>query len=143
MESELCPDGRFPRTPLLIEHAGAESPEKGWKRHKCDNTVILWRYDRELGEFGEVGRVAAPSGLWAALLEPLVRDALRRDAGGSPAPDVDLIRSRITRFLAAEFDIISDADRARVLCLVHDELAARIAEWTPAGEFSGIAPRLV
>jgi hypothetical protein len=130
LESQLWPDGTYPRTPLLVEHAGAENPGHGWNRHKSDNTVVLWRYDRMVGKFIELGRVAAPGGCWASLLEPLVRDALQQDAGAIiPAPDLDLIRVRITRFLSAELDLISDADRGRVLTLVHDELASRIAEW--------------
>jgi len=142
-ESDLWPDGRFPRVPLLVEHAGAEDPAKGWNRHKCDNTVILWRYDRENGKFLEVGRVAAQAGFWAVLLEPLVRDAMSRDRGECPALDVDLVRARITRFLAAEFDIIPDAERYRILTLVHDELACRIAEWAPPSEFAGVSPRVI
>lgn len=144
LESDLNPDGTYPRVPLLVEHAGSEAPEKGWNRHKCDNTVILWRYDRAEGKFEEVGRVAAPAGMWAMLLEPLVRDTLARDVSGCQVqPDIDLIRTRITRFLAAEFDIIPDADRGRILCLIHDELACRIAEWTPHDEFAGIPRRVV
>lgn len=126
-ESALWPDGTFPRVPLLVEHAGAENPGRGWNRHQTDNTVILWRYDREHAKFAEVGRVAAPAGVWTLLLEPLVRDALTQD-GGSQPPDLALIRERITRFLQAELDRITDAERGRVLTLVHDELASRIAE---------------
>jgi hypothetical protein len=142
LESALWPDGTYPRTPLLVEHAGAENPGKGWNRHNSDDTVILWRYDRAAGEFVEVGRVHAPPGLlWAHLLEPMVRDSLARDAGDVPAPDLTLVRERIVRFLAAEFDIIPEADRSRVLTLVHDELAVRIAEWGE-GMLGGLpAPR--
>jgi hypothetical protein len=128
-ESDLWPDGTFPRIPLLVEHAGAATPAKGHNRHRCDNTVILWRYDRDQGKFLEVGRVAAPAGIWMMLLEPLVREWLRPDADNAAAPDLDLIRSRITAFLSAELNLISDPERARVLTLVHDELAARLAEW--------------
>ena len=142
-EAQLWPDGSYPRNPLLVEHAGADKPGRGHNRHKSDNTAVLWRYERVAGKFLEVGRVAAPAGMWALLLEPLVRDTLARDAGDVPAPDVDLIRDRITRFLAAEFDIIPDSDRYRILTLVHDELASRIAEWTPASEFAGVSPRVV
>jgi hypothetical protein len=130
-ESELWPDGTYPRTPLLVEHAGAENPLRGWNRHKSDNTVVLWRYERVGSTFVEVGRVAAPAGMWAALLEPLVRDALARDGGGGMPVDLDGIRERITRVISAELDLVSDADRGRVLTLVHDELASRIAEWYP------------
>jgi hypothetical protein len=144
LESELWPDGTYPRIPLIVEHAGAENPARGWNRRQSDNTVVLWRYDRVKGGFEEVGRVAAPPGrLWAHLLEPLVRDALARDMGESPTPDLDLIRDRLSRFLAAEFDIIPEADRAAVLTLVHDELAGRIAEWMPEREFVGVSPRVV
>lgn len=141
LESKLWPDGTYPRTPLLVEHAGADNPARGWNRHKSDNTVVLWRYERVGSTFVEVGRVAAPAGMWAALLEPLVRDALARDAGVAPAPDLDLIRLRITRFLSAELDLIGDADRGRVLTLVHDELAGRIAEWGDGLLGSGVGVR--
>ncbi len=132
-ESQLWPDGSYPRTPLLVEYAGAENPAHGWKRHESDNTVILWRYNREQGEFIEVGRVLAPGGLWPRLLEPLVRDALARDMPTRIEPDLGLIQERITRLLEAELDLLSDTDRARVLTLVHDELGSRIAEWGSAG----------
>ena len=81
--------------------------------------------------------------MWAHLLEPLVRDALLRDMGEVTAPDLELVRERIARFLAAEFDIIPNADRARLLTLVHDELAGRIAEWMPASDFEGVPRRVV
>jgi hypothetical protein len=132
-ENALWPDGTFPRTPLLVEHAGAEAPARGHNRHRCDNTVILWRYDRATGQFAEVGRVAAPAGLWMHLLEPLVRECFAREMGMAPAADLDLIRSRITQFLQAELRLITDAERGRVLTLVHDELAARFSEWGDGG----------
>ena len=75
----------------------------------------------------------APGGLWPRLLEPLVRDALARDMPTRMEPDLEMIQERITRLLQAELDLLSDADRARVLTLVHDELGSRIAEWGSAG----------
>lgn len=127
-ESDLWPDGAFPRVPLIIEFAGSEAPARGHNRHRSDNTVILWRY--EGGKFLEMGRVVAPSAMWAMLLEPLVREAMAREAGFSAPPDMDLIRDRITRVLAAELDLVADIHRARILTLIHDELSGRIAEWT-------------
>lgn len=130
IETQLWPDGTYPATPLLLEHAGAENPGKGWARHQSDDTVVLWRYDRAKGEFVEIGRVAAPGGVWPQLMEPLARDWLSRDLNyQQPERDLELTRSRIMKFLAQELDAIPDADRARVLTLVHDELAGRIAEW--------------
>jgi hypothetical protein len=127
-ETELWPDGTFPRIPLLVEQAGAEKPARGWLRHKCDETVVLWRYQRDPGTFVEVGRVAAPGGLWPLLLEPLVRSAFEQDGGGHGPEDLALIRERISRFLHAELDRVTDADRGRVLTLVHDELASGIVD---------------
>ena len=126
-ESDLWPSGAYPRKPLLIEFAGAENPAHGHNRHKSDNTVILWRY--EGGAFVELGRVHAPAAMWAPLLEPLVREAMALEAGRPAPPDVDLIRGRIARVLAAELDLVSDGDRVRILTLLHDELLGRIAEW--------------
>jgi hypothetical protein len=129
-ESELWPDGTFPRNPIIVEFAGAISPARGWQRHQSEETAVLWRYDRELGEFHELGRVVAAAGMWARLLEPLVREAMQREAGISPVPDFDLIRERITRLLAAELDLLpEDRDRSRLLTIIHDELAFRMAEW--------------
>jgi len=143
-ESELWPNGTFPRTPLIVEFAGAENPARGHNRHLSDNTVILWRYERSEateGKFIEVGRVSAPGGMWAMLLEPLVRDAMAQESG-FVALDFDLIRSRITRVIAAELDLVGNGDRARLLTLVHDELAGRIAEWSEPGfgERAGFGP---
>lgn len=129
-EASLWPDGEYPRVPLLVEFAGADNPARGWKRHESDETVVLWRYDRERKEFIEVGRVQASRGLWAPLLEPLVRHSLAEYEGERPEPQIDVIRDRIGRFLQAELDVIAEHDRARILCMVHDELAARIAEWS-------------
>jgi hypothetical protein len=142
-ESALWPDGRFPRVPLIVEHAGAEAPGRGWNRHRSDNTVVLWRYDRAGGKFAELGRVAAPAGEWMPMLEPLVRETLAKDGGLQPPPDFDLIRSRITRFLQNELNVVNDADRGRVLTLVHDELACRMTEWSPAAEVAATVPRVV
>lgn len=142
-ESQLWPNGTFPRTPLIVEFAGAENPGRGHNRHLSDNTVILWRYERsdaQDGKFIEVGRVSAPAGMWAMLLEPLVRDAMAKESG-FVALDFDLIRSRISRVIAAELDLVGNGDRARLLTLVHDELAGRIAEWTNSGfERAGFGP---
>lgn len=142
LESQLWPDGTFPRHPLLLEFAGAEKPARGWNRHQSENTVILWVYERTSGEFLEVGRVHAPGGLWASLIEPLVRDCLSRDAGEPAAPDLDAIRARITRVLSAELNLITDSDRYRVLCVIHDELAGRIAEWSDASLSRGVLASL-
>jgi hypothetical protein len=142
-EANLWPNGTFPRTPLIVEFAGAETPARGHARHLSDNTVILWRYERSEGKDGkfvEVGRVVAPAGMWRMLLEPLVRDAMAREAG-FVALDFDLIRSRITRVIAAELDMVGNGDRARLLTLVHDELAGRIAEWSGSEfERAGFGP---
>jgi len=122
---------------LIVEFAGADNPGHGHNRHGSDNTVILWRYERSgegVGVFLKLGQVVAPGAMWALLLEPLVRQAMWDDAGGNPpAPDVDLIRGRITAMLGAELDLVSDAQRASILTLVHDELAGRIAQWSGPG----------
>lgn len=132
LESDLWPDGTFPRKPLIVEFAGAENPARGWNRHNSDNSVILWRYERpegKDGEFVEVGRVVAPGAMWPLLMEPLVRDAMAQEMG-FPKLDLDVVRSRIARVLSAELDLVEKADRGRILTLVHDELAARIADWS-------------
>jgi hypothetical protein len=129
-ESALWPDGSYPRVPLIVEFAGAEHPARGWRRHECDETVILWRYERAQSQFAEVGRVLAPGAMWMRLLEPLVLDAMRSEFSGVPPPDFERIRERISRTIAAELDLIRDEDRARVLTAVHDELAGMIAEWS-------------
>lgn len=135
-EGELWPDGTYPRIPLLLEHAGASKPAKGWNRHKSDNTVVLWRYDPPTARFLEIGRVEAPGGTWAMLMEPLIRDWLLKDADPETLQDLELLRARIVKFLAAELDPLSDRDRVQVLVAVHDELAGRIAEWSPEGRAS-------
>jgi hypothetical protein len=137
-EAELWPDGTFPRVPLVVEFCGALKPAKGWNRHQSDETAVLWAYEKAQGEFLEIGRVAAPTGLWMRSLEPLVRDAMARELGELNQPDLEVIRTRITRVLAAELDLVAAADRSRLLTLVHDELAWRIVEWgdypTTSGE---------
>lgn len=145
LETDLWPDGSFPRIPLLVEFAGAENPAKGWNRHKSDETAILWRYERsdgKDGEFVEVGRVVAPNGIWALLLEPLVREAMAQQSG-TAVPDFGTVRDRIAKFLAAELDLVGDADRARLLAIVHDELASRIAQWGEPGSVELVPLRVV
>ena len=129
-DSDLWPDGSYPRRPLLVEFAGAENPARGWNRHRSPETVILWRYAREKTSWVEVGRVSGPAATGAMLMEPVVRVAMAEE-GGVPPVDLDLIRERIARVITAELDLVADVDRARVLCLVHDEIAGRIAEWMP------------
>jgi hypothetical protein len=130
-EAKLWPDGTYPRLPLLLEFAGAENPDRGWNRHRSDETAVLWRYDRERGEFVEVGRVVAPNKLWQILIDPLIREEMGKEYGAASLPDLDAIRERIARVITAELAVIPDAHRVRVLTLVHDELASRICEWLP------------
>jgi hypothetical protein len=127
----LWPAAGYPRAPLIVEFAGADNPARGHNRHGSDETVVLWRYDRAAGEFRELGRVVAPGAIWMRLLEPLVREAMRAEMGIVATPDLESIRERISRMIRAELDLIPDTDRGRVLTLVHDELAGRIAEWMP------------
>ena len=58
---------------------------KGWNRHKCDNTAILWRYEREKGKFIEVGRVAGPAGFERSTEAPDVRAQFIATALVAPA----------------------------------------------------------
>ena len=135
-ESDLWPDEDFPSAPLLLEFAGADRPARGWNRHKSDQTVILWRYDRDSGAWGELGRVSAPGAMWTAGIEPLVREALSEEYLDQVAPDLAAIRERIAAAISAELDVLSDErSRASVLTLVHDELACRISELLGSGEF--------
>ena len=148
VESALSPDASYPRRPLLVEFCGSLQPARGWNRHNSDETVILWIYDRAHGgAFREYGRVAAPAGSWMQLLEPLAREAMREELGAPRNLDVDLIRIRIARVIASELDRLDRADRARVLNVMHDELAARIAavaedDWGLVGLGSPAAGRI-
>jgi len=132
-ETELWPDETFPRVPLILEFAGSENPGKGHNRHKSDNTVVLWRYLRTEGKFEELGRVSVPAGMWAMLLEPLVREAMAAEIFGVHTLDIEAIRLRISRVIAAELDRLEDGDRARVLTAVHDELGFRLADVGESG----------
>ena len=62
-DSALWPDAHYPLVPLLIEFAGTDGlaangkPARGHNRAR--DIRILWRFDRERGEWDEVTRITS------------------------------------------------------------------------------------
>ena len=126
-EAELHPAPHYPADPILIEWV--TSPLSRGRPGGGRALHILWRY--ESGEWRQLGSVEGRGcdGSWALHLAPLAISALQEQGANLPAVLANLpkIQLQIATYLDRVLDPLEDCDRAHVLTVVHDELAARIA----------------
>ena len=126
-ESELHPAEHYPADPIVVEWVTSPlsraRPGGGRALH------ILWRY--ESGEWHQLGSIEARGcdGSWALHLAPLAIAALCEQGSNLPAalPNLPQIQVEISTYLDRVLDPLEESERAHVLTVVHDELAARIA----------------
>jgi hypothetical protein len=90
-ESELWPDERAPRIPVLIERARSPRSRAGVcpYMYKGESLYVLWRYEMAEQEWIEVSRCYSTYGDWWPVLHPLILRELTRSDEVLPAnPDL-------------------------------------------------------
>ncbi len=132
-ESALWPTPHYPRIPLLIEFAGTDGLAANGKpahgHNRARDIRILWRFDRERGEWDEVARIASAGSHWYADLAPIVEREL-------VAPDVDDVgearsaAGRLAALIDGALNELTDEGREHALGFLFDEVAARLAQTT-------------
>lgn len=126
--AELHPSPDYPDRPLMLEHT--RTPAKGivGGRRKL-SLYILWQYDDRTHGWLELGRAASASWEWAMELRPLALRALREGRGQLVPAKADLpaIATRISRAIGMELEALDPPERIRVIAIIHDEFAMRLA----------------
>jgi hypothetical protein len=129
-ESALWPAPHYPRVPLLVEYAGTDGLDANGKPARGHNRArdirILWRYDRERGEWDELARILSEGSHWYADLAPIVERELI-------APDIDHVSEargaagRLAALIDGTLAELTDEGREHALGFLFDEIAGRIA----------------
>ena len=112
----------LPLAGLLIECAGSQG---GHGHNRGPTTYILWRYEREAGEFRELARVASVGRDWTQDLGPIVKQQLH-----PPRPvlvDVGAIAGRLIQAFERETEPLESRARLLVVREIQDRLAAGVA----------------
>jgi hypothetical protein len=120
--AEICPSD-YPDTPVLLEYAQVRAQAKRGHNRR-EQLYVLWRLDLVSYEWLELGRSQSMSWEWAVDLRPLAVRALARP---QVMPDLVAVQNRIVAALARELDSLEAAQQARVLGIIHDQLACRVA----------------
>lgn len=128
--AQLWPDEKAPRMPIVLESGWAPGQEKKFGHNRRDRLYILWRYNPERDEWTEVGKAQSVAWEWAIDLRPL---AVRLMREARPAVEVMAInflevQDRIAALLERELTGLEDPDRWKVLGILHDQLAWRVAQ---------------
>lgn len=127
--AELRPSLKYPELPVLLEYS--LGPAHGIAGHRrCDNVCVLWRWNSAEQSWRELGRAMSASWEWALDLRPLAIRALAEARHGvaepvEAGPDLPAIAARLSGLLDEHLEILSETDRARVVCFLHDEFARR------------------
>lgn len=91
---------------------------------------MLWRWNPRERAWDELGRSMSSAWEWALDMRPLALRVLAEARGGTtketpPAADLSVVASKLSGFLEEELSMLAEADRARLLGVVHDEFARR------------------
>lgn len=123
-EAELWPSEDWPRTPVLLECAGSEKP--GWGHRREPQIYILWRYERESGQWREIARTAATNSEWCLILGPVARQAVVGAIPARPRAECAELADQVCRAIEEiVLRRLTAGDGAAVLARLHDLLAAR------------------
>jgi hypothetical protein len=114
----------LPEPAVVLECAGTDGAGQGHRRSGV--VYVLWRLDRQAGEFRELARVVCENRDWTVDLGPIARREL---APSQPVlVDPKRVCERICGVLDEEMDRLHrDAQRILLLAL-YDRLAARVVE---------------
>jgi hypothetical protein len=128
-EPDLHPEPHYPRCPIVLECA--TSPLSVGKPGGGRVLYVLWKYDSENRQWREIARAEIPAANWSWVIDlaPLAVRALEEQGANVPAvlPNLLRIENRIVAFLDRTLNGLEDQDRAEVLSVIHNQLAARIA----------------
>ncbi len=108
----------LPEPAILLEGAG--NVRVGPRARDWKASYLLWRFDRERGEWEEVARALGSSTEWTLDLAPIARRLL------SPVevvPNVDEIAERLRKMIDAEFEPLEAKQRAKLASVLHDQFA--------------------
>lgn len=125
--AELHPSAEYPEIPVLLEYSVAPARDVGLAR-RSPSLYVLWRWQPDLRQWRELGRVASDSWDWAIDLRPLAIRALaqgRGETADAAAVDLSRIARDISVFLDKQLEILPPADRARLIGILHDQFATR------------------
>ncbi len=134
-DSELSPGDEWPSTPLALEYAGLDysAPLQrlasgfGGKRRPLIH--VLWRYERDRGEWRELARASSVDNEWVAHFIAIARVELVRN--GRRAAPVDIAARASFRWIEAldrELSQLENEERAIALGLVYEQVTARVVE---------------
>lgn len=124
-EAELWPAPQYPAVPVLLECAGSDG--RGWGHRRSANTYILWLYERTSGEWAELARAVGQAWEWCYILGPVAARVLAQQLPIRPPAEIGPLAERIRSLLEGELSNLPPEDRSKVLGLLHDQLAARLA----------------
>jgi len=119
----LIPEAELPPAGLLLECADTEPGGRG--HHRAAVRYILWRYDREAGEFRELARTSSVGRDWTQDLGPI---ALAELTPARPfVVDPEAAAGRVVEALERELAPLEFRARVLVIRAVEDCLAAGAA----------------
>lgn len=121
--ADVRPTIEYPEVPVLLECAGIAKPGRGHNR--SEYLYILWQWCPIRNAFVELARSSSVASEWATDLEIPARRAIGERR---PEPDPGDVRRRIADYLSRELERALPPDRFRILAVIHDELASRMAQ---------------
>jgi hypothetical protein len=122
-EADLWPTPEYPAVPLLLEYAGSDRTGRGHRR--ANDIYLLWRYERETGEWVALLRYTGQGTEWIA---PIKRRALAELARTEPPISCTHASDVCVRVLAAldhELELLDNENRHLVMSFVYQEFSAR------------------
>ena len=124
-KASLWPTPAAPRIPVLLECTVSPRSRAGICPYKTECLYVLWRWEN--GAWIEVTRCYSMDGEWFSYLHPIIVRELARSGAQPVEPDLGALSREATEFLDALLRDLKPDERARMLCCIHDLLAARIA----------------
>jgi hypothetical protein len=134
-DSELWPNDEYPQTPLLLEYAGLdyraplERLASGFGGKRRPLVHILWRWERDRGEWRELARVSSVDNDWVAHFVAIARVEIERGGRAVSAGEIALRASvRWIEALDRELNQLEGEERAIALGLVYEQVTARVVD---------------
>ena len=124
-KASLWPTPTAPRIPVLLECTVSPRARQGVCRYKGECLYVLWRWEN--GAWIEVTRCYSMQGEWFSYLHPIIVKELARSGAQPLEPDLSALSEEAAEFLDTLLRDLREDERARMLCCIHDLLAARIA----------------